>query len=160
MEKIQIVIVMYDDNSACAQLQYMMILSFLNMNCEFWCFLISKPPFAHFLYNVDLCFFMWGEWAGLRTAEWGRLQMDWSETTIVNSSLLCSTMILWTFVPRPCQKLTTIRKCLLWSIRCIQMNNNKPYVLPLQNVCFIIIIAWIQLTHFKFIHFLRNQTSQ
>ena len=38
MEKIQIVIVMYDDNSACAQLQYMMILSFLNMNCEFWCF--------------------------------------------------------------------------------------------------------------------------
>ena len=35
VEKIQIVIVMYDDNSAFAQLQYMMILSFLNMNCEF-----------------------------------------------------------------------------------------------------------------------------
>ena len=49
-----------------------MIICFLNMNCECWCFLIydiSKPPFAQFLYNVDLCFFMWREWAGLRSEE-------------------------------------------------------------------------------------------
>ena len=70
---------LYDGNSACAQkqwsvrrLQYMMIICFLNINCECWCFLIydiSKPPFAQFLYNVDLCFFMWREWAGLRSEE-------------------------------------------------------------------------------------------